>query len=72
MYFLNEKTVTNEDGETALSYGITYEGNAIYDVCTEKEKVQDLVDLCNKEGLEPCHINDVIDDFLVGFRGWLF
>ena len=65
MYSLNTTTVTNEDGETSLSYGITYKDKAIYDVSTSKQKIERLVALCNEGKLEPCHINDVIDDFLV-------
>ena len=36
----------------------------ISDVSADKSKVEELVDLCNKEQLEPVHIYDVIEDFL--------
>ena len=66
MYKINITTVTNEDGETAQSYGITYDSREIYDISTDKEKVERLIALCNEGNLSPIHIDNIIDDFLVG------
>lgn len=35
----------------------------VSDVSTDKIAVEKLVELCNKEHLEPVHIYDVIEDF---------
>lgn len=36
----------------------------VSDVSTDKNKVENLISLCNKERLDPVHIYDVIEDFL--------
>lgn len=36
----------------------------VSDVSTDKNKVENLIALCNEEHLEPVHIYDVIEDFL--------
>lgn len=36
----------------------------VSDVSTDKNKVENLIALCNKECLDPVHIYDVIEDFL--------
>lgn len=68
MYQINETKVKTEDNEEALSYGITYKDIIIEDVSVEKEKIEKLVHLCNELELDPIHIHDVVDDFLVNFE----
>lgn len=36
----------------------------VSDVSTDKNKVENLIALCNEEHLDPVHIYDVIEDFL--------
>lgn len=36
----------------------------VSDVLTDKKAVENLIDLCNAEHLDPVHIYDVIEDFL--------
>ena len=52
--------------ENNLSYGIKYSGNGqrIDDLSFDKQRVQDLVDLCNQLQLDPVHLFDVVDDFM--------
>lgn len=37
----------------------------IADISTSKEKIKKLVNLCNELSLEPIHIYDVIEDFIL-------
>ena len=37
---------------------------AVHDVSTDGEAVADLAALCNRLGLLPSHLGDVVDDFL--------
>ena len=36
----------------------------IADISHNYEAIEKLVNLCNKESLSPCHLNDVVRDFL--------
>ncbi len=36
----------------------------ISDISPNYEAIEKLVNLCNKESLSPCHLNDVVRDFL--------
>ena len=36
----------------------------IADISPNYEAIENLVNLCNKESLSPCHLNDVVRDFL--------
>lgn len=36
----------------------------ISDISPDYEAIEKLVNLCNKESLSPCHLNDVVRDFL--------
>ena len=36
----------------------------IADISPNYEAIEKLVNLCNKESLSPCHLNDVVRDFL--------
>ena len=65
MYKLNTSTVSDEDGINHKTYGITYQEKEIFDISTNKEKIKNLIALCNEQKLSPIHLNDVIDDFLV-------
>ena len=38
---------------------------SVKDVSPNKEEVTELIDRLNKYGLSPCHLQDVIEDFLV-------
>lgn len=60
-----------------ISYGITiYSGteqkservliDSIHDITSDKEKLEKLVNNCNRLGLSTVHICDVVEDFLIG------
>jgi len=60
---------------TRISYGIAVYAHAecdgtatvilsVRDVSADKEKIDELVSLCNRLQLDPEHLFDVIDDFL--------
>lgn len=72
-YSVFVEMLKNEDSVAYTAYGIvvcSMEDNErkevlkISDVSADKSRVEELVDLCNKEQLEPVHIYDVIEDFL--------
>ncbi len=55
----------NIDGAVKTTYGIKYEEMAVKDVSLNKEEVTELIDKLNKYELSPCHLQDVIEDFIV-------
>ena len=72
-YNIFVEDLKNEDFGAYTAYGIvvcSMENNQrkevlrVSDVSTDKEIVENLIDLFNKEQLEPVHIYDVIEDFL--------
>lgn len=71
-YLLTEGIYVN-DGETHKGYGISIADRSnipgIFvtydDISTNKEKVENLIFLCNKLELYPVHLNDVIEDFFL-------
>lgn len=70
MYLLNETVVKDEEDKLWNTYGITYGDIVIEDISTEKEKIEKLVRLCNELDLDPIHIHDVVEDFLVHNDIW--
>lgn len=59
------------DSKTYVGYGIsvidTRSGKCtlFHDISVNKNDIANLVSLCNELKLDPIHIRDVIDDFLV-------
>ena len=56
-----EKSV---EGVVKTTYGIKCEEMAVNDVSPNKKEVTELIDRLNKYGLSPCHLQDVIEDFI--------
>ena len=58
------------EGYKYTGYGIrvrnlqTDESRAFFDISVRRGDVEELVDRCNRLGLDPVHIDDVIEDFL--------
>ncbi|MDO4565970.1 MAG: DUF6514 family protein [Oscillospiraceae bacterium] len=48
-------------GASVSGKRIVYE---VDDVCLDEPRVRELVQLCNSLELEPCHLMDVIEDWL--------
>lgn len=67
-YTLNESIITDEQGVTHKTYGITYKKRVIPDISTNKQSIETLIKKANKTGLSPIHLDDVIEDFLVDFE----
>lgn len=44
----------------------------VQDITTDRQKLERLVELCNREQLAHCHLYDVIDDFLGNIYGIAF
>ena len=62
-------------GSSRISYGIAAYADAeidgtatviasVHDVTDDKERLTNLVDLCNELKLSVCHLSDVVEDFL--------
>jgi hypothetical protein len=70
-YICTQHEITHEDFGTVKTYGIAVqfereEERLVYaDVSTDASKVQRLVELMNELQLDPIHLEDVIEDFLV-------
>ena len=47
-----------------ITYGIKCDEVSVKDVSPNKEEVTELIDRLNKYGLSPCHLQDVIEDFI--------
>lgn len=63
MYKIIEDKVILE-GKEYLTYGIQCGNVCVKDVSADRTKVGELVEACNRFGLEPAHLMDVIEDFL--------
>lgn len=68
MLTLNKATIIDQNGNAVETYGITCDDREIKDISTNKEKVESLINLCNKNNLSPMHLDDVIEDFLVDLQ----
>ena len=73
-YGVSEEIYTLYD-QKRISYGIVVYSNAdqdgtativdsIRDVSSNKEKITRLVNECNRLGLSPIHLRDVVEDFI--------
>ena len=62
----NENPIVNYG--IALTYIIGNEQiilKTIPDVSSDRKAIEKLIILCNEESLSPCHLDDVVDDFLL-------
>ena len=61
-------TITQEEksieGVAKTTYGIKCDEVSVKDVSPNKEDVTELIDRLNKYGLSPCHLQDVVTDFI--------
>ena len=70
IYSLAEGVFTDEEGVIHKTYGISardFNGNisaSFPDIFLDKQNAESLVNLCNKNKLELCHLSDVIEDAL--------
>ena len=55
----------NIDGVVKTTYGVKCDRMSVKDVSPNKEEVTELIDRLNKYELSPCHLQDVIEDFIV-------
>lgn len=66
-YRVIEENLQNSEFGSYVAYGISVCDediilNYISDVFTEKERAEKLVKLCNKNGLDPIHLREVVED----------
>lgn len=67
-FVIEEKFISSECGEY-IGYGIELRENGrvilqISDIDTQREKVNNLCELCNELGLSEIHFMDVVEDYL--------
>ena len=71
-YTINEKTISIND-MSRISYGMDIYDDTygrmilllkIYDISTEKNKVEGLISNCNRLNASPTHIFEIIEDIL--------
>ena len=71
-YTINEKTISIND-MSRISYGMNIYDDTygrmilllkIYDISTEKNKVEGLISSCNRLNASPTHIFEIIEDIL--------
>jgi hypothetical protein len=71
-YMINEKTIDIND-ISRISYGIDIFDDTygkmilllkIYDISTDKDKVEELISSCNTLNASPTHIFEIIEDIL--------
>lgn len=63
MYTITQEE-KNMDGVAKTTYGIKCDEVSVKDVSPNKEDVTELIDRLNKYELSPCHLHDVIEDFI--------
>ncbi len=64
MYTITQEE-KNIDGVVKTTYGVKCDRMSVKDVSPNKEEVTELIDRLNKYELSPCHLQDVIEDFMV-------
>ena len=62
----------NIEGVVKTTYGIKCEEMAVNDVSPNKKEVTELIGRLNKYELSPCHLQDVIEDFIYKKKQALF
>lgn len=63
MYTITEEKITIENVEATV-YGIRCGEIRIDDISTDKQLVENLVNLCNEGDLAPYQLMDVVEDIL--------
>lgn len=58
------KTIKNICGKTEIIFGVTDGDKILIDFTTDKSEAEKAVELMNKNGVEPNHVFDVIEDLI--------
>lgn len=64
MYELVESEVTIEN-RTYQTFGMSWEEIIIKDITTEREEAEQLIKECNDNELDPIHLNEFVESFLL-------
>lgn len=67
LYQLRTDNLTNDNGETVSTYGITALKieESIPNLFNDKCKAEEFIAMCNNEKLELIHLNSVVEDMLL-------
>lgn len=66
LYRLFEEKIKDPALGTYRTYGVQGGGVAVHDVSTDRDFVCSVVAALNAYDVEPCHVWDIIEDFLGG------
>ncbi|WP_367925354.1 hypothetical protein [uncultured Ruthenibacterium sp.] len=66
LYRLFREKLTDPSLGSYWTYGIQGGGVVVHDVGTDESFVQTVVSALNAYDVEPCHVWDIVEDFLAG------
>ena len=66
LYQLFEETISDPTLGTYQTYGVQGGGVVVHDVGTDPDFVRAVVAALNAYDVEPCHVWDIVEDFLDG------
>ena len=58
-----QRKETDIDGKPCVLYGITDENGFYSDFTADKRCAESFAEFLNENGVEPCHVADIIEDF---------
>ena len=65
-YYQPTREIHFLEGKPYCSYGIRCAAVQIHDITLNQSEIELLVSLCNQLELAPCHLRDIVEDFLNG------
>ena len=65
-YYQPTREIHFLEGKPYCSYGIRCAAMQIHDVTLSQSEIELLVSLCNQMKVAPCHLRDIVEDFLSG------
>lgn len=67
LYSLRTDNATDENGQSVSVYGITVLKieTSIPNIFTDESEAKEFISLCNKEELDPIHLQSAIEDLMV-------
>ena len=66
LYHLFEETIHDPELGTYPTYGVQGDGVVVHDVSTDRSFVCAVVAALNAYDVEPCHVWNIVEDFLGG------
>ena len=67
MYKIKHSKIEIE-GETKIIYGAATDDGFFFDFAADADTANDIVNLLNENGVEPCHAPEIIEDLFYSCR----